>query len=57
VERIDDDGAVHRVAVEVGTSEGDVVEVTGALAAGQRVVTQGAYALPDGTKVTPELER
>jgi RND family efflux transporter MFP subunit len=57
VERIDDDGAVHRVAVEVGASEGDVVEVTGALAAGQRVVTQGAYALPDGTKVTPELER
>ena len=57
VERIDVGGAVHRVAVQVGASDGDAVEVKGELKAGDRVITQGAYALPDGTVVTaiPEI--
>ncbi len=38
-------------AVTLGIQEGDRVQVTGGLRPGERVVTEGAFGLPDGTKV------
>ncbi len=52
VEKVDDDGRVHRQQVTLGASAGDRVEVRSGLSEGDRVVAQGAYALPDGTPVT-----
>ena len=40
----------HRTLV-LGADAGEDVEVRGGLAAGERVIVAGGYALPDGTKV------
>ena len=46
------DGTSHVQTVKTGLRAGDRVEILSGLSAGQRVVTQGGYGLPDGTKVT-----
>lgn len=48
------DGAAHQVAVETGIREGQLVQITKGLAGGESVITTGAYALPDNTKVKIE---
>jgi HlyD family secretion protein len=46
------DQLAHQTAVKTGIHEGGNVQILSGLKEGQRVVTQGAYGLPDGTKVT-----
>ena len=46
-----DKGLAHRRDVVPGNSQGDTVVITSGLAAGERVVTEGATALNDGMKV------
>jgi HlyD family secretion protein len=45
------DGKAHQANVKTGIRQGDEVQITSGLQAGERVVTEGAYGLPDGTKV------
>jgi RND family efflux transporter MFP subunit len=45
------DGRAHQTEVELGTSNGDVVQITKGLNPGQIVVTSGAYGLPDNMLV------
>ena len=46
------DQTAHQTAVKTGIREDLDVQVLSGLQVGQQVVTQGAYGLPDGTKVT-----
>jgi HlyD family secretion protein len=48
---IDKDQHAHQTAVKTGIREGDLLQIVGGLHAGDRVVTEGAYGLPDGAKV------
>jgi RND family efflux transporter MFP subunit len=41
----------HQVPVDTGVREGDRVQIAKGLAGGETVITTGAYALPDKTKV------
>ncbi len=41
----------HQTSVKTGIREANNVQITSGLKAGQRVVTEGAYGLPDGTKL------
>src|SRR5271165_6768189 len=45
------DGKAHQVSVEAGIRQGDRVQITKGLAGGEKVITSGAYGLPDNTKV------
>ena len=45
------DGKAHQVSVETGIRQGDRVQITAGLAGGEKVITTGAYGLPDNTKV------
>lgn len=45
------DHVAHQTSVQTGIHQGGEVQITGGLHAGQQVVTEGAYGLPDGTKV------
>ena len=45
------DGVAHQAAVEVGIRQGQQVQITKGLAGGDTIITSGAYALPDNTKV------
>jgi HlyD family secretion protein len=47
------DHKAHQTEVEVGVRNADLVQITKGLAAGQTVVTVGAYGLPDNTQVKP----
>jgi multidrug efflux pump subunit AcrA (membrane-fusion protein) len=51
---IGDDHHAHQQAVKLGIREGDKVQITDGLKEGQRVVTEGAYGLPDNAKVSVE---
>ena len=46
------DGRAHQTTVRVGIRQGDRIQVVEGLKAGDRVVTSGAYGLPDNTKIT-----
>jgi HlyD family secretion protein len=48
---IGDDQAAHQTSVRTGIREDAEVQITSGLHAGERVVTEGAYGLPDGAKV------
>jgi len=48
---VGNDGRAHQQAVEVGIRQGDNVQVTKGLNAGQMVVTNGAYGLPENTQI------
>src|SRR5690348_3168849 len=48
---IDSASVAHRTKVETGIEQGDRVQITKGLKPGDLIVGEGAYALPDGTKV------
>lgn len=48
---IDSNSVAHQAKVKTGIEEGGKVQITSGLKAGDLVVGQGAYGLPDGTKV------
>jgi HlyD family secretion protein len=48
------DQRAHKTDVELGLRNGDEVQVTKGLNAGQIVITSGAYGLPDNTKIITE---
>jgi RND family efflux transporter MFP subunit len=45
------DSKAHPVPVEAGIRQGNRVQITKGLNGGEKVITSGAYGLPDGTKV------
>ena len=45
------DGNAHQTPVTVGVRQEKQVQILSGLQPGQRVITQGAYGLPDGTRV------
>jgi multidrug efflux pump subunit AcrA (membrane-fusion protein) len=45
------DNRAHQTAVETGVTQGNDVQITKGLTAGQTVITVGAYGLPDDTQV------
>ncbi len=47
------DGRAHQQPVQLGIRQGDEVQITSGLKEGERVVTSGAYGLPDNTRVKP----
>jgi RND family efflux transporter MFP subunit len=51
--RLDSKNTAVRIAVETGNVDGDLVEVRGQLAPGQRVIVRGAEHLEAGQKVRP----
>ena len=50
---VDGAGIAHEREVKVGARAGAVAEITEGLAAGERVVTYGAYGVTDSARVTP----
>jgi HlyD family secretion protein len=46
------DNRAHQKPLSVGVRQGDQVQITGGLQAGDHVVASGAYGLPDNTQVT-----
>jgi HlyD family secretion protein len=48
------DGRAHQQTVRVGVRQGNAVQILDGLAAGQRVITAGAFGLPDNTQVKVE---
>jgi RND family efflux transporter MFP subunit len=54
--RVDKNGVVHKVPVTVGFSGEADVEITSGIRPGDRLVTTGAFGLPDGAKVKIEGE-
>ena len=48
---IGSDGAAHKKAVTVGIIDGDDIQILSGLAPSDMVITSGAYALDEGTKV------
>ena len=45
------DNKAHQVSVEAGIRQGDRLQITKGLSGGEKVITTGAYGLPDNTKV------
>jgi multidrug efflux pump subunit AcrA (membrane-fusion protein) len=45
------DGKAHQKAVKVGVKQADDVQITDGLQEGEKVVTAGAYGLPDNSKI------
>ena len=48
------DNRAHQKTVKTGIRQGDQVQILDGLAEGDRVVTSGAYGLPDNTKIRVE---
>ena len=51
---VGNDGAAHKRDVETGIQTADSVQIVSGLKPGERVVSTGAYGLPDNTKVKVE---
>ena len=51
--RINSENKAEKVDVVLGKGRGDLVSVTGQLAAGDRVAVRGAQRLSDGQEVSP----
>jgi RND family efflux transporter MFP subunit len=51
---VGNDNRAHQKAVKVGIRQGDQVQITEGLQAGDRVVASGAYGLPDNTRIRVE---
>ena len=50
---VGDDGRSHQQAVEPGIRTPELIQINKGLKPGQKVVTAGAFGLPDNTKVKP----
>ncbi len=48
------DGRAHKKAVKLGIRNGDDVQVVDGMGEGDKVISSGAYGLPDNTKITIE---
>lgn len=48
------DNTAHQKTVKTGIKQGDQVQIVEGLAEGERVITSGAYGLPDNTKIRIE---
>jgi len=48
------DNKAHQKTVKTGIRQGDQVQILEGLAEGERVITSGAYGLPDNTKIRIE---
>ena len=48
------DGKAHQKGVKLGVRQGDDVQILDGVAPGDKVVTSGAYGLPDNTKIKVE---
>ena len=48
------DNKAHQKTVKTGIRQGDQVQILDGLAEGERVITSGAYGLPDNTKIRIE---
>jgi HlyD family secretion protein len=48
------DGRAHQKAVKVGVRQGDDVQILEGVTASDKIVTNGAYGLPDNTKIKVE---
>jgi HlyD family secretion protein len=48
------DGLAHQQTVRIGIRNGDQVQILEGLTAGEKVITTGAYGLPDKTKIKVE---
>lgn len=48
------DGRAHQTAVKVGVRQGDDVQILEGVTPNEKVITSGAYALPDNTKINVE---
>lgn len=53
---VDNKSVAHETKVAVGIRTPDRVEIVSGLKGGETVVTEGSYALPDGTKVQTQEE-
>jgi multidrug efflux pump subunit AcrA (membrane-fusion protein) len=51
------DNRAHQKPVKVGVRQGDDVEIVEGVQAGDRVVTSGAYGLPDNTQIKVEEQK
>ncbi len=47
------DDVAHQKEVTTGTEQGELVQITSGVQAGQRVIRVGQYELSDGAKVRP----
>jgi HlyD family secretion protein len=50
------DGRAHQKAVKVGVRQGEQIQLVEGVQAGTRVVTSGAYGLPDNTAIKVEIQ-
>ncbi|MGH9513525.1 MAG: efflux RND transporter periplasmic adaptor subunit [Terriglobales bacterium] len=48
---IGNDGRAHKKTVRTGIKQGDQIQIVEGLQAGEKVVSEGAYGLPDNSKV------
>jgi RND family efflux transporter MFP subunit len=53
---VDDQNVAHETKVTIGIRTPDKVEIVEGLKGGETVVIEGNYALPDGTKVEPQMD-
>jgi len=53
---VDDQNVAHETKVTIGIRTPDKVEIVEGLKGGETVVVEGNYALPDGTKVEPQID-
>jgi HlyD family secretion protein len=51
---IGSDNRAHQTAVKTGVHQGDKIQIVEGIKEGERVISSGAYALPDKTRVTVE---
>ena len=51
------DEKAHQKTVQVGVRQGDQVQITDGVKEGDRIVTSGAYGLPDNTKIKVEEQK
>src|SRR5215212_6844591 len=51
---VDAENVAHETKVTIGIRTADRIEIVEGLQGGETVVTEGNYALPDGTKVEPQ---
>ena len=54
---VDDKNLAHRKEVEVGEVMGEKRAVLGGLQAGEKIIIEGGYELPDGTQVSVGKEQ
>jgi HlyD family secretion protein len=54
VMQVGSDNHAHQKTVRVGIRQGDQVQITEGLKAGDKIVGSGAYGLPDDTAIKPE---